>query len=204
MGGMESCCSQTSDVMHKEEDTLKNLALITDQDDFMNRIVQDASKQVKELKRQRTLQPLGRSPSIQQSKIHLSSIGENDEWSPRERSPANKKKGFVKLSSYDNQCFSSTAKQQQQQQQGVNIPSHQSRNSSVGKIPKLMKCASLKSKTNRFEDIEKVKRLSLQQKNPSISPVKNEKSPLGKNVGVPVSENKRLRRGNSTCTNKSS
>ena len=54
---------------------------------------------------------------------HLSSIGENDEWSPRERSPANKKKGFVKLSSYDNQCFSSTAKQQQQQQ-GVNIPSH--------------------------------------------------------------------------------
>ena len=51
MGGMESCCSQTTDTIHKEEDTLKNLAFITDQDEFMNRIVQDASKQVKELKR---------------------------------------------------------------------------------------------------------------------------------------------------------
>ena len=68
-----------------------------------------------------------------------------------------------------------------------------------------MKCASLKSKTNQFEDIDKVAtKLRIHQKNPSISPVKNEKSPLGKNSGALASENKRLKRGMSTCTNKSS
>ena len=68
-----------------------------------------------------------------------------------------------------------------------------------------MKCASLKSKTNKFDDIDNViTKLRLHRKNPSISPEKNEKSPLGKNPGVPMSDNKRLKRGLSSCSNKNS
>lgn len=83
-----------------------------DTNDFVSRIVQDASKQVKELKRQKSLVPSpnkkrttnirDRSLSHDSSNLHLSSIGEDIEWSPKERSPQNKKKGFVKLSNYDN------------------------------------------------------------------------------------------------------
>jgi len=58
MGGMESCCGQTQDRMEKEEDAMQKLVLITDPDDFMSRIVQDANKQVLDLKRKRTIEKI--------------------------------------------------------------------------------------------------------------------------------------------------
>ena len=71
------------------------------------------------------------------------------EWSPRERSPAAKKKGFTKLSNYDNHCFSTAAQQQAIEKNSVTTGKTLSK-------PTLQKSVSLKSKTNRFEDIEKV------------------------------------------------
>ncbi len=60
-----------------------------------------------------------------------------------------------------------------------------SKNSSISKMPTFQKSVSLKSKTNRFEDIDKVvSKLKLHQKMPSISPQKKLKSPGGNNAGI--------------------
>ena len=41
--------------------------------------------------------------------MDLSSIGEAMDWSPKESTKRSKRKGFVRLSSYENQCFSTLA-----------------------------------------------------------------------------------------------
>lgn len=45
----------------------------------------------------------------QSKQVDLSSMGEALEWSPKRTPKKQKKKGFVRLSSYENQCFSSLA-----------------------------------------------------------------------------------------------
>ena len=122
-----------------------------------------------------------RSPSHNSDTLNLSSIGEDIEWSPRERSPAAKKKGFVKLSNYDNQCFSTHAQEMKE------VSLHSRRNSSIARMPSMQKSMSLKSKTNKFEDIDAaIVKMKVHAKQQSISPVKKAKSPGGNNAGIGV------------------
>ncbi len=86
----------------------------------MNKIVSDASRRVRELKRQKTIQEeeedeirsIGCAPTNRINKldcndgvskqIDLSSIGDAFDWSPKASPKQKKKRGFVRLSSYDN------------------------------------------------------------------------------------------------------
>ena len=95
----------------------------------MNRIVSDASRRVRELKRQKTKQEeeeddeirsIGHAPTsrmkmgadcneLVSKQLDLSSIGDAFDWSPKASPKQKKKRGFVRLSSYDNQCFASSS-----------------------------------------------------------------------------------------------
>ena len=104
-------------------------------ENYMTRIVNDASRRVKELKRQQSLadetQIVYKSPTkgnnsdsgasrtldeIYEEKGDandlsglVSGAGQAFEWSPKNSPKQKKKKGFVKLSNYDNACFSQTS-----------------------------------------------------------------------------------------------
>ena len=95
------------------------------QSEYMNKIVSDATKRVKQLKRQRTEQinncsfsdgeisrdspeKIAKNYAQQLEQFDLSSIvGEGLEWSPKASPKQKKKKGFVKLSSYEGATYSS-------------------------------------------------------------------------------------------------
>ena len=92
----------------------------------MNRIVNDASRRVRALKRQQSCIEEddgfasqnfhGRSPAIAKNEdqdsydsdenADLSNFGDFLEWSPKRTPAKRKKKGFVRLSSYEGACFS--------------------------------------------------------------------------------------------------
>ncbi len=84
----------------------------------MNRMVSDASRRVREFKR--TKSTLGENMDTRSGHekdldneasnlMDLSSIGEALEWSPKNTPKKAKKRTFVRLSSYENQCFSNIA-----------------------------------------------------------------------------------------------
>ncbi len=83
----------------------------------MNRMVSDASRRVREFKRTKSaiaenLDSNGQDKDIENEAsnlMDLSSIGEALEWSPKNTPKKAKKKSFVRLSSYENQCFSNIA-----------------------------------------------------------------------------------------------
>ena len=122
MGTAIPCCVATADTQNKEE---RELLVLTGkyaskppgmvpEHEYMNRIVNDASRRVRELKRvQRSVDEdiemhslrrrgtKNRNPEEISKQVSLSSIGEALDWSPIP-TPKKGKKGFVRLSSYEN------------------------------------------------------------------------------------------------------
>ena len=141
--GAQFCCVATQEIQRKEETEMLSLARqptsspgkrplkdVT-QSEFMNKIVSDATKRVKQLKRQRTQlidhkfsdedgdddsnegtfkfpnHMKGHGKEDADKIFDLSSImGEGLEWSPKASPKQKKKRGFVKLSSYESAAFS--------------------------------------------------------------------------------------------------
>ena len=84
----------------------------------VRQMVSDASRRVREFKRiqagrdddfsKNEVEPMGAGFEEQSKLQDLTSMGDALEWSPK-ASTKRKKKGFVRLTSYENQCFSSQA-----------------------------------------------------------------------------------------------
>ena len=134
MGSTIECCVASGDVHRAEERELTDLTMNpnpqqrkpdkTPGDDYMNKIVSNANKRVRQLKRQQTqveediesisALPYGITPGYDEQtpgeeKMDLSSICTALDWSPKGSPKRKNKPSFVRLSSYENEAFSSHA-----------------------------------------------------------------------------------------------
>ena len=121
--GMTQCCVASGDSNRNDEVELFQMSsqfrTIDNNKMDLNRIVNDASRRVREFKRNKQqdeeIESAGKDSDLDgfdksvSGLVDLSSIGEVLEWSPKNTPKKTKKKGFVRLSSYENQCFSTLA-----------------------------------------------------------------------------------------------
>lgn len=123
---MPKCCIQDSATRSKDSSDIETLTYqpvkgMVSVDEQMNRIMNDANRRVKELKRMKTANPDemeqkankdvsangdGNTFEELEVPVDMDNFGGLMEWSPKAAPAKKKRKGFMKLSSYEGQQFS--------------------------------------------------------------------------------------------------